>query len=74
MKYAATFQHTDQVGFDQSQTFTEVLGLTGSESVAMVMQWANRWVKDPNVIIVQSNQPLEPTPEHNVFEWPKDSG
>ena len=51
-QYVATFQHTDQVGFEQSQTFREAKVLNGSETVSEIIEWGKGFMKQPEIVIV----------------------
>jgi|GEM_PF-5303273 hypothetical protein len=50
--YVAILDHTDQVGYDQTQTFREAKMLTGEETVDEILSWAKRFMKQPQVMIV----------------------
>ena len=50
--YVAMLDHTDQVGFDQSQTFREAKPLTGVETVDDLMTWGKKWMEQPQIVIV----------------------
>jgi hypothetical protein len=44
--------HTEQVGYEQSQTFREAKMLTGEETVDEILSWAKTFMKQPQVMIV----------------------
>jgi len=50
--YVAMLEHTDQVGFDQSQTFREAKLLTGVETVDDIITWGKKWMQQPQIVIV----------------------
>ena len=50
--YVAMLDHTEQVGFDQSQTFREAKMLTGDETVDELLAWGKTFMKKPQIMIV----------------------
>ena len=50
--YVAMLDHTEQVGYEQSQTFREAKMLTGEETVDEILSWAKTFMKQPQVMIV----------------------
>jgi len=50
--YVAILDHTDQVGFEQSQTFREAKPLTGTETISELIAWGEKWIKQPQIVIV----------------------
>ena len=50
--YVAMLDHTNQVGFDQSQTFREAKPLNGTETVDELMAWGKKWMEQPQIVIV----------------------
>ena len=51
--YVAILEHTEQVGFDQSQTFTEVKILSGEMTVKNIIEWGKQYMAKPEIKIVQ---------------------
>jgi hypothetical protein len=47
-RWVAVYEHTEQVGFEQSQTYREVKVLTGDETIKEVVEWAG---EAPNILI-----------------------
>lgn len=51
-KYVATLDHTDQVGFEQSQTFREAKILTGAETIEDLIKWGKKYAAQPEIMII----------------------
>ena len=57
--YTAVVRHTERVGIEQSQTFTETKHLDGSETIADLMVWAHEATghhMNPQVLIVRESE------------------
>ena len=50
--YVAMLDHTDQVGYEQTQTFREAKPLNGTETVDELVDWGKNWMKQPQIMIV----------------------
>jgi len=50
--YVAMIDHTEQVGYEISQTFREVKVLDGTETIDELMMWSRRWMQDPQITLV----------------------
>ena len=63
--YVATCVHTEQVGFDQSQTFHETMICNPSDTIDKVLLWASTWNKsNPEVSLTMGfdHRDASPTP------------
>jgi len=58
INYVAILDHTEQVGFEQSQTFREAVPLDGTETVKELILWGETFIEKPQIVVVLATKDM----------------